>query len=429
NDHPADDPPFVIAKLRDWQRRDTSQQAIVEAVTPGLLSLPGAFAVAVNPPSLVGGFEQPVQFVLSGGDYAQTEGWARQLMREVRKRNLMRNLDLDHGERGPQLRIEIDRRLAHDLGVSARELGDTLRLFLQGDDITEFHQRGETYQVVVQGRPEARKTVADILNLQVRGRDGDTVPVAAFARAERTGAATSYRRVNREPAMVLTGVPAAGIDLGQLLGTLRDLVEQHLPARARTDTLGLSREFTKSSAAAAGVFALALLVTYLVLAALFESFVYPLIILIAVPLAVTSGLLALWLAGMSFNTFSQVALLLLIGLLAKNAILVVDFANRRRREGATVEEAVLEACRTRFRPILMTSIATSAGGVPLALATGPGAEAREIIGIVIVTGTIWVTLITVFLVPGLYRVAARLASVPGRRASELDEQLREARDA
>ncbi len=421
---------LVIVKLKPWGERAVSQQALVRELQPKILALPGARAVPINPASLVPeGFGKPVQFVISGPDYDTAYGWAQTVAAEARKLGTLRNVEIDFDRRSPQARVTVDRRAAADLGVSVAEIGETLRVFLGGDDVTEYYDDGETYQVMVRGRAEDRDRSGDIESLFVRSEEGGLVPLASVVEVALEGAADSYRRIGRRPSMVITAVPAPGEQLGGLLDSLAGIAERELPPSAQVAYLGLSEELRQSSAQLLLVFGLALLVVYLVLAVLFGSFVYPATILLAVPLSVAGGVAAFWAAGLSLNIFSQIALLLLVGLLAKNAILIVDFANRRRREGVEVEQATVEAAKLRFRPIVMTSISTLFGALPLALASGPGAEARSTMGLVIAVGVVGATLITLLVVPGVYRLLARVGSVPGRRQRQVEEQLSAASEA
>ena len=418
---------LLIGKLKPWGEREVGQQDIVAEITPKILAIPGGQAIALNPPSLVAdSFGKPIQFVIAGPNYDRAYDWAKTVMDRAQELGTMNNIELDYNEQSPQVRIEIDRRLAADLGLSIQTIGEALRIFFGGDDVTDFYQRGETYEVVIRGAPEDRDAVEDLNLLRLRSGDGALVPLSAVVDLEERGVASSYRRVDRRPSMVISAVPAPGADIASVLGELRAIVEEELPPAAQVDYLGLSKEYAESSGSQLLVFGLALVVVFLVLAALFESFLYPVVILFAAPLAVAGGLFALWLAGMSLNVFSQIGLLLVLGLLAKNAILVVDFANQRRAEGKDPKEAAVEAARSRFRPILMTSIATAFGTIPLILAAGPGSEARQVIGVAVLAGVIGATVITLVLVPGFYRLAARLGGAPGDRDRRLQEQVREA---
>ncbi|PJK31375.1 efflux RND transporter permease subunit [Minwuia thermotolerans] len=417
---------FIIAKLKPWGERDISQQNLVAEVTGPILALPDAEAVPISPASLTPeGFGKPIQFVIQGPGYAEAYRWARMVAANARESGLVRNLEVEFSRRSPEIALAVDRRLAADLGLSAARIGEALRIFLGGDDITEFYRDGETYQVMVRGRDADRRNRGDIGALQVRNAEGEMVPLAAVIATETIGSATSYRRIDRRPSVVLSAVPAEGADLARILAELDRIAAERLPPEAGTAYLGLSRDFAESSAGVMAVFAMALVVVYLVLAALFSGFHYPLTVMLAVPLALTAALAALWAGGFSLNIFSQIGLLLAIGLLAKNAILVVDFANRRRKDGDDLETATLDAARTRFRPVVMTSIATLFGALPLALATGPGAESRSVIGITVMAGVAGATLITLLIVPGLYRLIAPWSGAPGATSRRVDRELAE----
>ncbi len=415
---------LVIVKLKPWDERQMTQMELTSQITPKILAIPGAQAIAINPPSLVSdAFGKPIQFVLSGQEYANVYEWAQIVRSEAEKLGTMNSIEVEFNQRSPQAVVSIDRRLAAELGISVSDIGETLRVFLGGTDVTEYYREGETYEVIIRGKLADRDTVEALSELSVRTGGGELVPLAAIVSVEERGTAASYRRVNRLPSVVISAVPAEGADIAGILNSLEEIARANLPETAEIQYLGLSREFQKTASGTLYVFLLAIVVVFLALAALFESFVYPIVILFAVPLAVTGGLATLLAAGLTLNIYSQISLLLLVALLAKNAILIVDFANERRREGDEVEEAVLKAARTRFRPILMTSIATGFGAVPLALATGPGAEARGIMGLVIITGTVSATTITLFIVPGLYRLAARFAGVPGETERRYQDEL------
>jgi multidrug efflux pump len=415
---------FMIVVLHPWAERSMSQQALVAKLTPVITGLPGAQAVPISPSGIVPEtFGQPVQFVIGGIEYGIAFEWAQRVLRQAQEEGLIVGARLDFNLEQPRLNIEIRRRLAADLGISVSDVGETLRALFAEDDFTEFYRLGETYEVMLRARPSDRDEPSDLDSVFVRTEGGRMVPLAAITETSIVGSAPAYRRVDRQPAMVITGVPGPGKDLGAILSRLEEITREVSDGIARTTTLGQSRDFVESTGGIFLVFGLSIIVVYLTLAALYESFVYPLVILFAVPLAASGGLAALVLGGQSFNIFSQIALLLLIGLLAKNAVLVVDFANQRRQEGRELKEAVVEAARTRFRPVLMTSISTFFGGLPLLLATGAGSEARSVIGLVIMTGVLVATLITLLIVPGLYTLLARFTGIPGHRSRKVDEAL------
>ncbi len=418
---------LAIVKLRPWEARRKSQQALVEEVLPKIVSIPGAQAVAVNPASLVpDSFGKPIQMAIAGPDYDTAYRWAQTVRQAARALGSMRGIELSFNRESPQLALTIDRRLAADLGLDAARIGEALRVFFgSGTDITEFYRDGETYEVMVRGAEADRDEPTDIGALQVRADDGSLVPLATVVDVGVEGTAASYRRVDRRPSVVLTAVPAEGADLGSIIGELTAIAANDLPPEAQVTWLGLSREFTDQGASVIVVFALAILVVYLTLAALFSSFLTPFVVILAVPLAIATGMAALWATGGSLNIFSQIGLLLAVGLLAKNAILVVDFAGRRRAEGMDPRAATEAAAEARFRPIVMTSVATLFGALPLALATGPGAESRSVIGVTVMAGVVGATLITLFVVPALYRLATRFTAAPGATSRAVDRELDE----
>ena len=413
---------IMIVRLKPWGERDVSQMALVEEVSGPLRGLPMADVIATNPSGIVAGLGAPVQFVVLGPDYDQAEAWARDVLAAAGEAAATVRLDFER--RTPQVEVDVNRALAADIGVDVAAIGEALRVAIGGDDVTEFVYDGETYDVIVRAGRGDRARPGDLGRIELRAPDGALVPLALLARPIELGAPQSYTRVDRQPAMVLSGSPGA-LPLGEVLERLRAEAAEIVPEDGGTTTLGLSREFDQAQAGVLPIFALALVVVFLTLAALFESFAYPIVILVAVPLAVAGGLGALWVTGASFSIYAQISLLLLVGLLAKNAILVVDFANNRRGDGCDALEAARAAAVTRFRPILMTSIATAFGAVPLALATGAGAEARATIGAVVLAGVVGATAITLLVVPGLYVLVSRLAAVPGRRSASVSRELRE----
>ena len=268
-----------------------------------------------------------------------------------------------------------------------------------------------------------RATPADLGEIFLRPReDGQLIPLQALVDVREIGANPDLRRIDRLPAVTITGSLAEGYDLGTALDYLSTLALDTLPAEARVSYKGLSREFTESSAAIYVTFGLAFLIVFLVLAAQFESWIHPLIIMLTVPLAVTGALFALLVTGISLNIYSQIGIVMLLGLMAKNGILIVEFANQLRDEGYSVHEAILHGAILRFRPVLMTTISTIFGAVPLVIATGAGAESRAAIGVVILGGLLFASVLTLFLIPVLYNLLARFAKSAGAVTRELERE-------
>lgn len=421
---PQVDQALMIVRLKPWGARSQSQMALVEQLTPRITAISQARAIPVNPPTLVSdAFEKPIQFVVSAGDFDTAKALGDQLLKRARGDNRLTSVEIDLEQTAGQIQLQVDRALAARLDIDARTLAETLRVFFGGDDVTEFFLKGETYEVMVRGADQFRRTPQDLARIYVRGRDDALLPLAGFVAMTETGVSPALTRVDRRPSATISAVPAPGVALGDAVAALETAAAEILTSEASLNYRGLTKEFKESSAGLWLAFGLAVTVVVLVLAALFDSFVDPLIILLALPLALCGGLGALWLAGASFNVYSQIALLLLVGLLAKNAILVVDFANQRRRDGESVDDAIEAAAQTRFRPVLMTSIATGFGAVPLVLATGPGAEGRAVMGVVIIGGIVLATLVTLIVVPVLYRLLSPLTSPPGATARAVEDAL------
>jgi multidrug efflux pump len=291
--------------------------------------------------------------------------------------------------------------------VDIDTLGRTLETLLGGRQVTRFKREGEQYDVIVKLADEERRTPTDLTAIYVRGKEGHLVQLDNLVEVRETVAPKELNHFNRLRAATLSANVGPGYSLGQALDFLEQTACEFLPPTARTDLDGQSREFRESSATLYAAFALALIFIYLVLAAQFESFIDPFIILLTVPLAVTGALLSLSLTGGTLNVYSQIGLVMLVGLITKNGILIVEFANQLRDRGNDVYQAVSEAAGLRLRPILMTTLAMILGALPLALATGAGAESREPIGWVIVGGLALGTLLTLFVIPTAYSLLAR----------------------
>jgi multidrug efflux pump len=426
----------VFVRLAPWHERERKQQEITAELMPRLLQIPGVRAFALNPPSLgQRGFQPPVQFVIGGTDYTTLVDWRDRFLARARENPRLLNLDSNFRETKPEIRVEIDRRKAAELGVSIQALGRTIETMLGSREVGTYVQGGEEYRILLQAREEDRATPYDLQNIFVRtsaggslgligtggAQQGGLVPLSNVVTLSERARAQSLAREDRVRAITITASLAPGYTLGDALGFLEGVAREVLPPEARISYRGQSLEFKESSGALYVTFALALLVVFLVLAAQFESFVHPFIILLSTPLAVTGGLLALHLTGQSLNVFSQIGMILLIGLMAKNGILVVEFANQLRDRGLSVHDAVLEASVVRLRPILMTSIATVFGAVPLAMATGAGAESRMAIGWVIVGGVSLSTFLTLYAIPALYVLLAGYTRPIGAIAARLSE--------
>jgi multidrug efflux pump len=425
----------VFVRLAPWAERSRKQQAIAAQIMPQLQAIPGVRAFALNPPSLgQRGFQPPVQFVIGGPDYETLVAWRDRFLEAARQNPRLVNMDSNYRETKPEIRVDIDRRKAAELGLSIQAVGRTIETMLGSREVGTYVQAGEEYNILIQAREQDRATPYDLENIFVRASVSGTnqfggstsnaaglVPLSNVVTLSERARPQSLAREDRVRAITISASLAPGYPLAEALAYMEGVARDVLPREARISYRGQSLEFKESSGALYVTFALALLVVFLVLAAQFESFIHPLIILLSTPLAVTGGLLALHLTGGTLNVFSQIGMILLIGLMAKNGILVVEFANQLRDRGLSVYDAVLEASVTRLRPILMTSIATVFGAVPLAMATGAGAESRAALGVVIVGGVTFSTFLTLYAVPALYLLLAPFTRPIGAVAARLTE--------
>jgi len=419
-----EDNAFMIMGLVPWEERAVKQQAITSELRGKLSQISGIRTVAVNPPGLgQRGFNQPVEFVVAGPDYESVQTWSQEIVELAKQNPRLLNLETDFELTRPELRVSIDRERAADLDITIEDVGLTLQTMLASRQVTTYLDRGREYDVIVQAADADRATPADLGQIFLRPREGGTlIPLQSLVSVQEIGANPDLRRIDRLPAVVISASLAEGYDLGSALTYLNNLALDNLPPEARLSYKGLSREFQESSSAIYVTFGLAFVIVFLVLAAQFESWIHPLIIMLSVPLAVTGALLALWWSGISLNIYSQIGIIMLLGLMAKNGILIVEFANQLREKGYEVKEAILEGACLRFRPVLMTTISTVFGAVPLVIATGAGAESRAAIGMVILGGLIFATTLTLFIIPVLYNLLARFAKSANAVEKELERQ-------
>jgi multidrug efflux pump len=417
---------FMVVSLTDWSERERTTAQVASEIGRELAALPGVRAIATPRSGFGTGFGQPVQVVLGGGSFEELAQWRDALIARLQQDHPdLTRLDSDYKETLPTLELDVDLKRAGDLGVPVEVIGRTLETLLAGRRVTTYIDRGEEYDVWLQAEAADRANPGDLANIYVRSTNtGALIPLANVLTTRETAGAGSYNRYNRLRAITISAGLAPGYTLGEALADIERVAAEVLPASARLSYKGDSRDLKESGQSLLLSFGFALLVVFLVLAAQFESFVHPVVIMTSVPLAVFGALAALGTFGYSLNIYSQIGIILLIGLAAKNGILIVEFANQRRDAGVAFGEALLEAAQIRLRPILMTSVATVAGAIPLILAHGAGAEARGNLGIVVFWGVLFSTLLTLYVVPGYYALLARNSGSPGRVAAKLAEQSR-----
>ncbi len=405
---------IVIFVLNDWSKR-RSAWVMMNEVRERLAGLPGVRAFPVMRQGFGARIQKPVQFVIGGGTYEELAEWRDTLLAKIAENNPgLEALDWDYKETKPQLEVEVDYNRAAELGVTVSEIGTTLETMLGSRQVTTYVEGGEEYDVILEGEREGQRTPASLENIYVRSeRSGELIPLSNVVSVREFADSTSLNRYNRVRAITISANLADGVVLGDALDYLDGLVRENLPETVIVDYKGQSQDFKDSGAQLIFVFLLGIVIVYLVLAAQFESWVHPFVIILAVPLAVAGGLLGLYVTGNSLNIYSQIGLIMLVGLAAKNGILIVEFANQLRDEGTEFGAALLEAARVRLRPILMTGITTAAGAIPLIVSFGAGAETRMVIGVVVLAGVLVATLLTLFIVPVAYSLLARGTGSPG----------------
>jgi len=403
---------FVFMGLKPEDQREKSQQEIVQELFPQLFSIPGVLAFVLNPPSLGADFNfTPVSYVLQGDSYEELQSAVDTMMTQASKKlGYLINLDSDLRLNKPQLEITIDRERAAGLGVSVTDIGGTLETFLGGRVVTDFKRGAKQHDVIVQLKPSERATPSAIESIYLRGANG-LVQLANVVNVKETVAPKELNHFNRVRSATITASMVPGVSLGQALTDLDGIADTRLPKTIKRDLTGQSREFRESSGSLYFLFLFAVVFIYLVLAAQFESFIHPLTILLSVPLAVAGALIALFMFKQTMNIYSQIGLIMLVGLVTKNAILIVEFANQLRERGQRLFDAVADAATIRLRPILMTSFSTVFGILPIAIGLGAGAEARRPLGIAVVGGVLLSTFLTLLLVPVVYTLLARFTKV------------------
>ena len=417
---------LTIINLADWSERRPAEQ-VMDEVRAKLSDLRGVQHFVIMRQGLSQGLTKPVQFVIGGPTYEDLTTWRDQLLEKARENPKLVGLDWDYKETKPQIGVQIDRIRAADLGVSISNIGRTLETFLGGRQVTTFTTGGEEYDVLVEGDWDDKRSPDDLQNVFVRSdRSGELVPLSNLVHLREFADSGTLNRFNRMRSITIESNLAPGYPLGDALDFLDRAARETLPDDAVIDYKGESRDLRESGQSAAFIFGLALVVVFLVLAAQFESFVHPFTILLSVPVAVAGALLGLLATGQAQSIYSQIGMIMLIGLAAKNGILIVEFINQLRDQGRSFDEAILEASVLRFRPIAMTGLTTVMGALPLVITSGAGAETRFVVGVVILFGVTLSAIFTLFVVPVIYRLISRRTGSPDDSSKALDAELEEA---
>ncbi len=412
-----------IVTMTPWEQRQISTREVMTKLVGEWQNIPGIRAF----PFMRSGIQrhgggQPVQFVIGGSTYKELAEWRDTILSRVAENPRMSRVQSDYKETRPQLLVEVDKIRAADLGVSVQDIGRTLQTMMSERQITTFVDNGEEYDVIVQAKAEQRATTSDLTNIYVRSETTrELIPLSGLTKITSIADAGTLNRYNRLRAITITANLAPDYSLDEALEFLESIVRDELPATAQIDYKGESLELRESEGGLLFTFLLALLIVFLVLAAQFESFIHPLVIMVTVPLATFGALLGLFLTNDTLNIYSQIGIVILVGISTKNGILIVEFANQLRDQGLEFTEALLTASEVRLRPVLMTALSTMMGSIPLIMARGAGSESRATLGIVIFSGVSIATLMTLFAIPVFYSLFARGTGSPGVTAAKLNK--------
>ncbi|MCL9782807.1 vibriobactin export RND transporter permease subunit VexH [Vibrio sp. S4M6] len=413
---------FVIMILEDWNDRSVTAQQALGQVRKALAGIPD---VRVFPfmPGFRGGSSEPVQFVLGGSNYEELKQWAEKLKVAAENSPMMEGVEINYSEKTPELVVSIDKQRAAELGISAADISDTLEIMLGGKSETTFVDRGEEYDVYLRGDENSFNNSADLSQIYMRTASGQLITLDSLAKIEEVASSIKLSHYNKQKAVTVSANLANGYTLGQALDFLDDKAIEMLPGDISVSYSGESKDFKENQSSVLVVFALALLVAYLVLCAQFESFINPLVVMFTVPMGVFGGFLGLLIMHQGMNIYSQIGMIMLIGMVTKNGILIVEFANQLRDRGIEFHQAIVDASARRLRPILMTAFTTLAGSIPLILSTGAGYESRVAVGTVIFFGMAFATIVTLFVIPAMYRLLSKSTQAPGHVEDELNREL------
>jgi len=410
---------IIFTNLEDWDERDRSVQDVIAEIQPQYFAIPGIFAFASNPPAF--GFGSPVNFVVRHPDFEQLGTGMDQFVQRARAIPGLINVDTNLRVNKPELTVSYDRDRAEDLGVPIADISSSLQAMLGGQRVSTFTRNNKLYDVILQLEPDERSTPSDMSQVYVRGRQNNLVKLDAVASVNEGLGPRQLNHFNRVRSFTLTANLDPDFTLGQAIDSLKLAADEVLPAGSSLALAGESRELEESGSALYFAFVLALIVVFMVLAAQFESLIHPFTVLLAVPLAVTGALLLLYATGSTLNLYSQIGMVLLIGIVTKNSILLVEYANQLKARGLESMEAMLGAARIRLRPIIMTAFATIVGALPIALGLGAGSASRRPLGYAIIGGLFFSTILTLFLVPVAYVMIDNLrARFKGAQSTETE---------
>jgi multidrug efflux pump subunit AcrB len=396
--------------LKDPSDRDRSQQEIADYITDVTKGFPEAKTFVIQQQTISAGGSRgglPVQFVIQAPNFEKLKEHLPKFMDEASKDPTFQIVDLDLKFNKPELEVQIDREKARNLGVQAMDIGQTLQLALSGQRFSYFIMNGKQYQVIGQVDRSNRDDPMDLKSMYVKNASGALIQLDNLVTIKEVSSPPQLYHYNRYMSATVSAGLAPGKTIGDGIKAMQAIADRNLDESFSTELTGAARDFSESSSNVLLAFYLALILIYLILAAQFESFIDPLVIMFTVPLALAGALISLWYFNQTLNIFSEIGIIMLIGLVTKNGILIVEFANQLKEEGMKLSDAIIEAAVARFRPILMTSLATALGALPIALALGAGSKSRMSMGIVIIGGIMFSLVLTLFVIPALYSYVSR----------------------
>lgn len=413
---------FVIMILDDWDERTVTSHEALNIIRQSLSDIAD---VRVYPfqPGFRGGSNEPVQFVLGGADYVDLQKYSDILKAMADDSPMMEGANTNYSEKTPELVVTIDRQRAAELGISVADISQTLEIMLGGKKVTTYVDRGEEYDVYLRGDENNFNSAADLSQIYMRTKSGILTTLDTVTKIDEVASATRLSHYNKKKSVTVTANLSNGYTLGDALNFLDAKALEILPSDISVSYSGESKDFKENQSSVAIVFGLALLVAYLVLAAQFESFINPFVVMLTVPMGIFGGFLGMVLMSQSMNIYSQLGMIMLIGMVTKNGILIVEFTNQLRDKGIEFEKAILDASARRLRPILMTAFTTLAGAIPLIISTGAGYESRIAVGTVIFFGMAFATLVTLFVIPAMYRLISERTQAPGHVEAKLEKEL------
>ncbi|MFQ2488097.1 efflux RND transporter permease subunit [Aeromonas caviae] len=413
---------MAIIQLTDWAERDVTATEFGRSLSGLLAGIPDVM-IRTFQPGFRGGSTAAVQFVLQGSDYGELYQQGLALKEAATQSGLMLSPDLDYAEKTPELQVTIERERASQLGIPVSTVASSLQALLGGVSQTTYVDRGEEYDVYLRANQTQFNGISDVSRIYLKAASGEMVSLSTLATVTQVASPQRLNHYQRQKAVALTADVAPGHTLGEALDFLDGWAADHLPTGMSVDYAGESKDYRDNQGEMVLVFGLALLVVYLVLVAQFESLLTPAVVMMTVPLGIFGGLLGLWLTGQELSIYSQIGMIMLIGMVTKNGILIVEFINQLRQRGEGFEEAIIAGSVRRLRPILMTSLTAIIGAVPLMISMGAGYESRMAVGTVVFFGLSLATLVTLLVVPAIYQLIARRAGMTGVRDRLVDEVL------